>query len=98
MTVPLIIDAGHRVTRILHDAGATGPSSAQPLASTRPQDRHALDWLVSAGVVREAGAGRYYLDADAYRAYRGDRRKRTLAAMGAVLFVLAVLFLAGGLR
>ena len=98
MTVPLIIDAGHRVTRILHDAGATGPSSAQPLASTRPLDRRALDWLVGAGVVREAGAGRYYLDADAYRAYRARRLNRMLIAMGAVLFVLAVLALAGVVR
>ncbi|HVG43581.1 MAG TPA: hypothetical protein VM890_02590 [Longimicrobium sp.] len=98
MAIPLNSDAGHRVTRILRDAGATGPGSARPLASTRPLDRRALDWLVSAGVVREAGAGRYYLDADAYRAYRARRLNRMLIAMGALLFLFAVLALTGVLR
>ena len=98
MAVPPIIHAEHRVVRVLRDAGATGPGSARPVPATRPLDGRALDRLVGVGVVREAGAGRYYLDADAYRAYRARRLNRMLIAMGGVLFVLAVLALAGVLR
>jgi len=95
MAVPPILHAEHRVIRGLRDAGATGPGSARPVSATRPLDGRALDRLVSVGVVREAGTGRYYLDADAYRAFRARRLNRTLIAMGGALFVLAVLALAG---
>ena len=98
MAVPPIIHAEHRVARGLRDAGATGPETAGPVAATHRLDGRALERLVSAGAVREAGAGRYYLDADAYRAYRGERRKRALTILGVVLFVMAVLALSGLLR
>jgi len=98
MAVPPIIHAEHRVARGLRDAGATGPDSAAPVPATRPLDGRALERLIGAGAVRESGAGRYYLDADAYRAYRGERRKRALVILGVGLFAVLVLALGGLLR
>ena len=98
MAVPPIIHAEHRVARGLHEAGATGPETAGPVSATHPLDGRALERLIGAGAVREAGAGRYWLDADAYRAYRGERRKRALIVLGVGLFVVLVLALSGLLR
>jgi hypothetical protein len=98
MAVPPIIHAEHRVARGLRDAGATGPESAAPVPATHPLDGRALERLVSAGVVREAGAGRYWLVAGTYGAYRRERRKRALIVLGVGLFVVLVLALSGLLR
>ena len=98
MAVPPIIHAEHRVVRELRDAGATGPDTAGSVASARPLDGRALQRLVGAGAVREVGVGRYYVDMDAYRAYRGVRRKRALTVLGVGLFVVLVLAFGGLLR
>jgi hypothetical protein len=98
MAVPPIIHAEHRVVRGLRNAGATAPGAARSLPATRSIDGRALERLVGAGVVREQGAGRYYLDDAAYRAYRGERRKRVLIVLGLGLFVVLVLSLSGLLR
>jgi hypothetical protein len=98
MAVPPIIHAEHRVVRGLREAGATAPGAAQAVSAARPIDGRALDRLLGAGAVREQGAGRYYLDDDAYRAYRGERRRRALIVMGVALFAVLVLSLSGLLR
>jgi alkylation response protein AidB-like acyl-CoA dehydrogenase len=98
MAVPPIIHAEHRVARALRDAGATGPDTAGPVPDTHPLDERALERLVGAGVVRESGAGRYWLDAEGYRAYRGARRMRALTILGVGLFIVLVLALSGLLR
>jgi hypothetical protein len=98
MAVPPIIHAERRVVRGLRSAGATGPDAAGPVPATRPLDGRALDRLVGAGAVREQAAGRYWLDDDAYHAYRGERRKRALILVGAALVAILVLSLSGLLR
>ncbi|SOD03937.1 hypothetical protein SAMN05216486_12011 [bacterium JGI 053] len=98
MAVPPIVHAEHRVIRELRDAGATGPDTAGSVDGARPIDGRALQRLIGAGAVREIGAGRYYVDLDAYRAYRGERRKRALTIMAVGLFVVLVLALSGLLR
>ncbi|HEV7590812.1 MAG TPA: hypothetical protein VGO40_22065 [Longimicrobium sp.] len=98
MAVPPIIHAEHRVIRGLRDAGATGPDTAGSVANERPLDGRALERLIAAGAVRAAGDGRYFLDLDAYQAYRGERRKRALTILGVGLFVVLVLALSGLLR
>lgn len=98
MAVPPIIHAEHRVVRELRDAGATGPGTAGSVERARRLDGRALRRLVDAGAVREVGAGRYYVDMDAYRAYRGVRRRRALTVTALALFVVLVLALSGLLR
>jgi hypothetical protein len=98
MAVPPIIHAEHRVVRGLRDASATGPESAAPVAATRMLDGRALHRLLHAGVVREAGAGRYWLEVGTYRDYRRARRTRALMMMGVAVFVVLVIAYSGLLR
>ena len=98
MAVPPIIHAEHRVVRELRDAGATGPDTAGAVPNERPLDGRALERLIGAGAVREVGAGRYYVDMEAYQAYRGVRRKRALTVLALGMFVVLVLALSGLLR
>jgi len=98
MAVPPIVHAEHRVARELRDAGATSPERAVPVAGTRPLDGRALERLLGAGAVREAGSGRYWLDVEGYGAYRGSRRRRALTVLAVGIFVVLVLALSGLLR
>lgn len=98
MAVPPIVHAEHRVARELRDAGATSPDTAQPVTTSHPLDGRALDRLLGAGAVREAGPGRYWLDVAGYGAYRGARRKRALVVLAVGLVVVLVLALTGLLR
>lgn len=96
--VPPIIHAEHRVARRLRGAGATQLGAAQPVPEGRAIDGRALDRLITAGAVRDAGGGRFYLDEAAYQAYRGERRKRAMIALAAIGLVFLVLVLTGVIR
>ena len=98
MAVPPIVHAEHRLTRRLRRAGATAPGAAQPVAEGRAIDARALERLMAAGAVRDAGGRRFYLDEAGYHAYRWERRKRVLVALSLVAFVVVVLALSGVLR
>ena len=96
--VPPIVHAEHRVARRLRHAGATSPGAARPLEEERPLDGRALRRLLDAGVVRDAGGGRFFLDEAAYAEFRAIRRKRALTAVAVIVVILAVLTLSGVLR
>jgi hypothetical protein len=98
MAVPPIVHAEHRVARELRDAGAMSPERATSISASRPIDGRALERLLGAGAVREAGPGHYWLDLEGYGAYRGERRKRALIVLAVGLVVVLVLALTGLLR
>ncbi|MFL5538513.1 MAG: hypothetical protein ACJ8J0_05945 [Longimicrobiaceae bacterium] len=98
MAVPPIVHAEHRVARELRDAGATSPERAASVSASHPLDGRALERLLGAGAVREAGAGRYWLDVEGYGAWRGARRRRALTVLAVGLVVVLVLALTGLFR
>ena len=81
--------AERRLVRRLHGVGARTPETAQPLPDLPHLQARCLEHLKDVGAIREAGAGRCYLEDEAYPAYRGDRRAVAsgiaLAALGAAL-------------
>ena len=88
MAVPAAAKAVRRITRGLVAAGADGPMTAQPLDGLAFAGRRALARLLRAGVVRDAGGGRYWLDGAAYERWHAARLNRVLW----VLMVMGVLF------
>ena len=89
MGAPSIAAAERRLVRRLRRAGASSPGSAQPLLELRRLQTRQLERLTDVGAIREAAPGRYYVDDEAYAAYRGDRRAVVfgvvIAAVGAAL-------------
>ena len=81
--------AERRVTERLLQANAVWPGSGQPLEHLRPGHHRALKRLVAAGVIREEGDGRYYLNAPAYAAHMASRRKRVIIAMICVIVAMS---------
>jgi hypothetical protein len=75
-------------------AGATSPPAAMTPASLGVQEHLAFAKLRRRAVLREAGAGRYYLDEPSWAALRSTRR-RTALVLGLLVLAAAV---AGWLR
>jgi hypothetical protein len=93
----LLIADRHIVTR-LRQAGALSPEAAQPrarLGRLGPVRRARLGRLLTAGAVREASAGSYYLDEGRYGAWCTEERARLRermrrAAIASTALALAV--------
>ena len=84
-------------------AGATAPERAQPLAALGVAADSAFERLTAAGLVRDAGGGRFYLDEVAVIARRGNEPRRAFGVALAVLLVvvllpIAILVLAQSIR
>ncbi len=89
-TVAIAITAAERrLVRRMRNAGARSAGTAQPLPELRRLESRRLEHLREAGAIQEAAPGMYYVDDEAYGAYRGDRRAVVfgiaLVALGAVL-------------
>lgn len=94
MAVPVTAKAARRITRELMASGADGPATAQPLDRLSFARRRALERLLRAGVVRDAGGGRYWLDGATYEQWHAARINRVLWVlmfMGVLFAVLIVL-------
>lgn len=84
--VPIAIRrAERRIIDRLRDSGATSYTTAQPLSDLRLFEEQRLRRLLSAGAIREAESGRYFLDEAALDAYSQQRRKRVLFVVGGAL-------------
>jgi hypothetical protein len=94
--VPYGLIAERRLIERLLKADAVGAGAAQPLENLRWTEDRRLRRLISVGVVREAAAGRYYLDAPALAARMANRRKRLLVVMLLVAIALMVAFALAG--
>jgi hypothetical protein len=89
MPVPHRAIAERRVTDRLMESNAVWPGSGQPLENLRPGQARALTRLLDAGVIREDGAGRYYLYAPAYAARMTSRRWRIAIALICVIVAMS---------
>jgi hypothetical protein len=94
--VPYRAIAERRLTNRLLQMNAVWPGSGQPLDDLRFIERRALQRLVASDVIRDEGAGRYYLYAPAYAARNASRRQRAMIAMIVVL-ILGMLAATGAL-
>lgn len=84
--------AERRLIRRLHGSGARSAATARPLPRLRFVEARRLERLKDAGAIYESAPGMYYVDDEAYAAYRGDRRAVGLAlallALGAALLIV----------
>jgi hypothetical protein len=81
--------AERKITDRLLQANAVWPGSGQPLEHLHGAQTRALARLVAEGVIREEGAGHYYVYAPAYAAHMGNRRRRVMIAMICVIIAMA---------
>jgi hypothetical protein len=88
MPVPYRIIAERHLTDRLMQANAVWPGSGQPLETRSGGEQRALQRLVAAGVVREEGAGHFYLYVPAYATRLTQRRWRMAIAI-IVVFAMA---------
>lgn len=88
-----IVGTDRRIRLALIAAGANSGDTAIALGAPRILRRWRLRRLVGAGAVGMTKAGDYYLDAEGWRLFRHQRRRRALWAITGVL-ALAALWLA----
>jgi len=81
--------AERRVTDRLLQANAVWPGSGQPLENLHAAQARALTRLIAKGVIREEGAGHYYVYAPAYAAHLASRRRRVMIAMICVIIAMS---------
>jgi hypothetical protein len=99
MVVPYALIAERRLIERLLKSNAMSASTAQPLERLRGSERRRLKRLVGAGVIREATADRYYLDAPSLADRMAMRRRLALvAALVAIAAVLLTLAFAGAVK
>lgn len=90
----LVASRRHVVRRLLR-SGATDPASAKPVPR-RLLTGFWLRRLSAAGVIGSDGDDRYWLNVEAFRAYRGVRRRRAAIVLGLALLAFLVMKLTGG--
>jgi len=86
--VPPILIAERRIARQFMRANAVRPADAIAFTASRSLYQHAFERLRDAGVVIQAGEGRWYLDPPLYEEFRVARRERAIVAI-ALLILLA---------
>lgn len=89
MPAAFVLAAERRLARHLREAGALNEASAHALPDLHGVQRRRLPHLVKKGVVGDVG-GRYFLDEDAWDAYRHRQRLIAVGGMMAVLLVMAM--------
>jgi hypothetical protein len=91
----VIIARERRVIEAFTAAGATSPERARPMDSLGVEsDGMALRRLQGHAVIREAEAGRYYLDLPSWQALRRMRRRLVLVLLLAVILTFAAALMA----
>ena len=88
-----ITAAERRLVRRLRALGAHSATTAQPLPELWSLESRRLEHLKDAGAIREPAPGRYFVDDEAYEAYRGDRRAVAMALIAAALGAGLLFFL-----
>jgi hypothetical protein len=94
----LILATDRRIARRLRTAGAVNAAHVVEFHAPGPVGPARLRRMVAVGAVREAGANRYYLDENNFRAWRVVRRKRALAVLAIMVALIAILVFAGVVR
>ena len=84
-----------RAVRRFQQASATNAGAAINGETFYRVESWWLAKLASAGVVRDDGHGRVWLDENAWAAYRGERRKRAMMALAASAAGIALLWWGG---
>jgi hypothetical protein len=88
----VMIARERRVVEAFTAAGATSPERARPVESLGVEsDGMALRRLQGHAVIREAEAGRFYLDLPSWQALRRTRRRLALVLLAVILIFAAVL-------
>lgn len=93
-----ITAAERRLVRRLRALGAHSAATAQPLPELRLLESRRLEQLKDAGAIQESAPGRYFVDDEAYAAYRGDRSAVVLALIVAALGAGLLFFLSAPRR
>ena len=92
---PVIVAAINRARRqisghFMHHR-AIAPGDAVDFVPDRPIVKRQFEKMLARGVVKQAGAGRYWLDIDAYNADIARRRGRLVPVVIALAILAAVL-------
>jgi hypothetical protein len=85
--------AHDNVVKHLREHHALQPSAAVPLDGFKGADRQAFHRLVKAGVIRDAGGNRHYLDEGRLRAH-AERQKQNARMAGLIALVVVLVVLA----
>jgi hypothetical protein len=86
----------NRIVSELRTAGATTQDRATVLEPWSPLARRRLKHLKGAGALRDAGAGRIYLDEPRWESHRRMKRTFALGVGGAATAVALLLWLLSG--
>jgi hypothetical protein len=77
------------VARFRREKAVTA-ESARPLATVRVDDNIAVRSLRKRNILRDAGAGRLYLDEAAWDAFVASRRRWAMTVLGTVVVIAAL--------
>lgn len=92
----MIRRADNKIVSELRSAGATSPERATVLELWSPLAQRRLERLKKAGALREAGAGRLYLDEQRWESHCRMKRTFALGVGGAATAVALLLWLLSG--
>jgi hypothetical protein len=84
--------ADRRLARRLREQGAVSPGAAEPLDGLWGIQHRRLAVMIRRGLIRETSPGKYYLDEDAWDAYRSRQLRLILILMAILLLVGLVMF------
>ena len=83
------------IVNTFRGAGATSADRARDPSELGVAKHLAFERLTRRAVLREAGAGKYYLDEPSWNALRGIRRRLAIVMLAIIIATGAVLFFTG---
>jgi len=96
--MPHRIIAERRLIEQLLRVNAVTPSEAQTLELRRASERRRLKRLLALGIIRDAGADRFYLNAPALGERMASQRQNAALALLVLVLLFVALFLWAPLR
>lgn len=94
----LIARARREIQHHFFSNDAVRPDRAVPFEPANQIERRQFDRMVSRGVIREEGAGKYWLDVVAYDVDLRARHRRVKIALLAVIAALIIVLLIGAFQ
>ena len=88
--VVVIVRKQRDIAEVFEGARALSPETARVPDELGIDESLVFRGLVRRAVLREAGAGRYYLDLPSWRAMQDGRRRRVMLVVGISLLALVV--------
>jgi len=96
--VVIILRKQREIVEVFQGAGATSAATARYPSDLGIEEDRIFRGLIDRAILRDGGAGRYYLDEPSWTAHNTMRRRRSVIVLAIVIGILTFMIALGVVR